>query len=565
LPRLSFLPSAYGQGRSESFESQRFVNLYPELATAPGAKNIAMLVGTPGTRLWHSNNLPPVRGVMPFNGLLYVVISNKLYSITTDGVTTVELGTLQSSTGRVSMKNNGLASAGIGGDQICIVDGIRRYIYNVTTAVFTDYTDIATPLHVEYMDGYFVITDGTMSSYTSNINDGTTINALTKNPVQAAPDNIQSLINLHQQMFFIKQYTTEVYYNTRTPTSQGSPFSRMQGAVIDYGTPAPWSVTRGGDSAFFLANQRADDGGSFAGVVMLNGYTPVVISPQSITYRISKSTDLSQCFGYCYNDEGHIFYVLTNPVDNWTFVYDVTTQMWHERSTSTLTRSDINRHIGNCYAYFNNMHIIGDYYTSNLYEMSSKFYTDAGLPIVSEQTTQRLADEDYLEDIFIGELKVDIDAGVGMTDVNSPASAYATLSLGAVASCVISYNGADYTSTPTVLLRSIDGNGSGATAIVSVAFGSVTGITVINGGSGYTSAPEVIIVAPEIVPYAGLSISRDGGRTWSSEYPKSMGRVGEYRKRLRWSALGRSKDRVFRLRISSPVKKIILGYYVEPS
>lgn len=799
MPRLPFIPSAYGQGRSVSFESQRFINLYPELATAPGAKGIAMLVGTPGRRIWFANGSPPTRGLIAFNGLLYVVISNKLISVASDGVTTTVLGQLLTSTGRVSMKNNGLAAAGIGGDQICIVDGTAGYIYNVVTGVFqqivsipaiqavaslttasasiqsitvtnrgsgyaqatpptatvtgapgvgavlkvnlgysftgvswtgtvkarstivtitditgigatahavltggvitsivmdslghgytnptitvsgvaagtlvpvlnltgggevisvdvtnggsgyvapvvtfssgtaaasatavnstitainvvsggsgyatlpqvnvvgtggvtvaratvvnttitaitvtaggTGYTGVPTvtvsapegttfidnPRQLEYMDGYFVVSDGSMSSYTSNLNNGTIWNALTKNPVQAAPDFIQAMINSHQQLFFIKQYTSEVYYNTGTPTSSGSPFSRLPGAVIDYGTMAPWSVARGGNSVFFLANQRDGDTGSFAGVAMLVGYTPTIISPPSITYRMSLSTDLSQCFGYCYNDEGHVFYVLTNPVDNWTFVYDATTQMWHERSSSDLSNADISRDMGNCYVFFSGMHIVGSQFTGNLYEMSSKFYTDAGLPIVAEQTTQRLADEDYLDDIFIGELKVDVEAGVGIDGVNSPATAVTTILGGAVTACTVTYNGADYTVAPTVILRSTDGVGIGATAIAEVVSGSVKKITVTNGGSGYQREPEVILAMPEVIPSAGLSISKDGGHTWSSEYPKSMGKAGEFRKRLRWSGVGRSKDRVFRLRISSPVKKIILGYYVEPS
>jgi hypothetical protein len=566
MARIPFIPSSYGQGRSQAFESQRFINLYPELATAPGSKAIAQLVGTPGLRLWYANNSPPVRGMAAFNGLLYMVISNKLLSITPDGLTTAELGTLTTSIGRVSIKNNGpRTDSGLAG-QLCIVDGLAGYVYDTFTTVFSTITGggfPATPMQLEYIDGYFVVTNGSIFSWTSNYFDGTVWNALTQLPVQSASDTIQALINLHQQLFFIKQYTTEVYYNALLPTSSGSPFAPLPGAVIDFGTLAPFSVARGGNSVFFLANQRDADSGSFVGVVMLDGYLPVVISPPSITYRMSLSTNHSQCFGYCYNDEGHIFYVLTNPVDNWTFVYDVTTQMWHERSTADLNSAGINRHLSNCYVFFNNMHLVGDYFTSNLYEMSSKFYTDAGRPIISEQTTQHLADEDYLEDIFIGELKVDIEAGVGLDGVNSPATALAVLTGDAVSAVVASYNGADYTAAPTVILRSIDGNGSGATAVATVALGSVTAIGVTAGGAGYTRAPEVILAMPEVIPTAGLSISKDGGKTWGGEYAKSMGRVGEYRKRLKWLALGRSKDRVFKLRISSPVKKIILGYYVE--
>ena len=269
MARLSFLPTAYGQGRSVSFESQRFINFFPEISTAAGAKNIACLVGTPGLRVWHASTSTPVRGAISFNGICYAVVSNKLISIATDGITMAVIGTLITSVGRVSMKSNGLSSAGVGGNQICIVDGTAGYIYNVVTGIFSTSVSPITPTHVEFIDGYFVAIDNSMSFWTSEIYNGLLWNPITQNPVQAASDNIQALLNLHQQLFFIKQYTTEVYYNTGTPTSQGSPFSRMSGAVIDFGTPAPWSVARGANSAFFLATERVDDGGSFVGVVEL--------------------------------------------------------------------------------------------------------------------------------------------------------------------------------------------------------------------------------------------------------------------------------------------------------
>lgn len=566
--RLPFIPSSYGQGRSTAFECQRFINLYPELATGPGSKNIAMLIGTPGRRIWHTRASTPIRGAISFNDMVYAVHSNKFISIAADGISSTIIGTLGTSTGRVAIRQNGLTVDGVGGNQVCVVDGAAGYIYDVSTGVFSQIASAGfptTPLQLEYIDGYFVVTDGSMSSWTSDLYDGTTWNALTKNPVQSAPDTIQSVLNLHQQLFFIKEYTSEVYYNTGTATSSGSPFSRISGAVIDFGTPAPWSVVRGDNNAFFLATQRGEGGGGFVGVVELNGYTPVVITPPAITYRMAQSTDLSQCFGYVYYDEGHTFYVLTNPVDDWTFCYDTTTQMWHERSTCTLADALVHRVLDNCYVNFQGKHLVGDAFSGNLYEMSSRYFTDAGRPIISEQVTQRLADEDYLQDIFIGELLVDVEAGVGRVDSCCPATATAALAGDAVDSLTLTFSGADYTTAPTVLIQSADGNGSGATAVATVVYGSVSAITLTDGGSGYTSAPAVVFCEPEVVPYAGLSISKDGGRTFGPESVRSMGKLGEYRKRLRWSGLGRSKDRVFKLRISSPVKKIILGYYVQPS
>lgn len=53
-------------------------------------------------------------------------------------------------------------------------------------------------------------------------------------------------------------------------------------------------------------------------------------------------------------------------------------------------------------------------------------------------------------------------------------------------------------------------------------------------------------------PQAMLQWSDDGGRTWSSEYWRSIGQIGEYYRRAVWHRLGASRDRVFRLSFSDP-------------
>ena len=563
MPRLPFIPNSY-TGRSTTFESQRLINLYPELSTGPNQRGVGMLIGVPGKRLFSSGLSSPVRGAITLAGVLYTVESNKLVSIAADGSVTT-LGTLNTSTGRVSMSQNGLLSAGVGGNQLCIVDGTDGWIYNVVTAAFTQIVSAGfptTPQHVEYIDGYFIVIDGTMNAYASNLYDGLTWDALATTPVQSASDNIFTLLNLHEQLFFIKQYTTEIFYNNSTPTSLGFPFTRMQGAVVDYGTPAPWSVARGNNSAFFLANERDGDNTCFVGVVELNGYTPTPITPPAIVYRMSQSTDLTKCFGYCYSIEGHTFYVVTNPVDDWTFVYDTTTQMWHERSTSNQADDQVHRDNSNCYVNAFEKHLVGDAFTGNLYEVSSKFNTDIGLPIIADQITQQLVDGTGLDDLFVDELQIDVESGVGLTDVSSPATAVASLTTGSVTGIAMTYNGADYTAPPTVILV---GTGSGATAVATVLYGSITSVAVTNGGSGYTTAPQVIFAVPEIKPMIGLSRSKDGGKTFGAESLRSMGKIGEYRKRVIYRSLGRTKGLVFRLRISSPVKRIIMGWYVEGS
>ena len=169
--------------------------------------------------------------------------------------------------------------------------------------------------------------------------------------------------------------------------------------------------------------------------------------------------------------------MLTFPQGNATFVYDASTGLWHERSTWTGGAYAIGRHVGNCYAYFAGMHLIGDWQSGNIYKMQAGIYTDNGQPIVSVRTCQHVADKKDLQNIFIKRLHVDMETGVG--------------------------------------------------------------------GS------------------AALSWSDDGGHTWSNDYTASIGAVGQYKARAVWRRLGVSRDRIFRVAVSDPVKRVILGAYGE--
>lgn len=54
-------------------------------------------------------------------------------------------------------------------------------------------------------------------------------------------------------------------------------------------------------------------------------------------------------------------------------------------------------------------------------------------------------------------------------------------------------------------------------------------------------------------PQVMLQYSDDGGRTYSAELWRDLGKVGAYRTRVKWNKLGRSRDRVYRIRITDPV------------
>jgi len=66
-------------------------------------------------------------------------------------------------------------------------------------------------------------------------------------------------------------------------------------------------------------------------------------------------------------------------------------------------------------------------------------------------------------------------------------------------------------------------------------------------------------------PQAMLQYSDDGGHIWSNEKWQSMGKIGEYLSRVRWTQLGRFYQRVFRIVITDPVKVALIEADVDIS
>lgn len=56
-----------------------------------------------------------------------------------------------------------------------------------------------------------------------------------------------------------------------------------------------------------------------------------------------------------------------------------------------------------------------------------------------------------------------------------------------------------------------------------------------------------------------LQVSRDGGRNWGNGKERSLGEVGEYRKRVQFHRLGQHRQFVVKFRVSSPIKATCLG------
>jgi hypothetical protein len=77
------------------------------------------------------------------------------------------------------------------------------------------------------------------------------------------------------------------------------------------------------------------------------------------------------------------------------------------------------------------------------------------------------------------------------------------------------------------------------------------------GLTGITTPLNTEVVGAN--PQAMLRWSNDGGSTWSSEHWASIGLIGKYQNRIIWRRLGWSRDRIFEVVVTDPIKAVIVS------
>ena len=387
--------------RSVNASDKRLLNYYAEVDQR--SKDIISLYGTPGlsTRATCATS-SVVRGMRAVGTSLYVASGTKLSVFTTSFAET-NLGTLNTSSGPVYMRDNL--------NQLMAVDGADGYIVTISSAAFATVSSAgfpASPTGLAFIDQYFITADsGTDNFYISALGDGNSWDALDTAAAEGLPDDIVGIAEDHRELWLLGEKSGEVWANTGNPDF---PFERLSGAFIETGCAAAASVVRADNSIFWLG---ADERGK--GVVWrANGYTPARISSHAFEFAVQAMSTISDCVAWAQQEGGHIFVWFTFPTGQDTWVYDCATQLWHQRPYTRPADGVFLRHRANCYAFFNGLHIVGDHTNGKIYQMSQSFYDDAGDALTSLAGSEHIWDKDELKRLFHHRLQIDIEAGVGL-------------------------------------------------------------------------------------------------------------------------------------------------------
>ena len=366
--RVVLTSGAYA-ARSLIADAQRSINLYPENNPQDAAAPVTQYP-TPGLTLVST---PPVAGesrciYTATNGQRYEVVGQNVYAVSLANAYTL-LGTLTTLTGHVSMVDNGT--------DVALVDGTPTGFWiHLASNVMTQITDPAFygADRVDIVDGYLIFNKpASPQFYISNYN-ATTFNSLDIASKSTFPDNLVTHAVMHREIWLFGEQTTEVWYNTGAADFT---FGRMPGVFIEHGCAAKHSVAKQDLTLFWLSKDAQGQGMVMAG----KNYTANRISTHAIEQEFSTYSRIDDAIGYCYQQGGHPFYVLTFPTANKTWCFDMSTGMWHQRAYLE-ANGTLSRHRGACHSFNQGRNLVGDYATGQVYMLDPNAHTDNGNPLL---------------------------------------------------------------------------------------------------------------------------------------------------------------------------------------
>lgn len=446
---------------SSDVNAQLTQNLWPRMRV-PGSRNVLAMYNTPGlTKIATAPSGGPTRGKgVRFNGYAYLVVKNKLIQIDSFNAVT-EVGTLNTSSGRIVMQ--------AGRSYILIVDGTNGYTYDgtnfVTCGLFSsgtttgttanklvdsganfvadgvqvgaivfnttdstsatvtavdsatqlsvdsdvfptgkayevgdqDFPDTAT--HAAYLGGYFILNQPNTDYFWITANeDPRSVNALDFESAAEKPDDVYGVAATTRDLLVFGDESTQVYYNSGDPSF---PFTLYQGGVLEFGVEAKYSISESSQGIFLLA--RAREGGIF--VVHMSGMQFAVIS-NDIADDLKDYATTNDAYGSVYRYSDKTYYQLTFPTEGVTHEYILEDKFWVRRKSY-----GIGYHLTAGQVYYNNLNIVGDYNTGEIYKIDGTVYTEDGDAVERIRRTQQI--HRGKNGLVFHEVVLLLEAGVG--------------------------------------------------------------------------------------------------------------------------------------------------------
>src|SRR5574343_11912 len=217
-------------------------------------------------------------------------------------------------------------------------------------------------------------------------------------------DFINGLVAVNGLLWIFGPRSYQIY---QVQNDQFNPFITVDTAGSQIGCKAPKSIVTIGNQIFWLGSSNAGENVIYMG----NGTSNISrISTNAIEREISKMLDSTDAIGQTWTRNGHTFYSITFPTADKTYVYDLSTATWHNRSTrdrllniqhlwepqfATLAYGNI------VFGTYNGQHLV--------YLDEDKFTEYDGRPIVRTRISPVLISN--FSDVILNEFELEIGSG----------------------------------------------------------------------------------------------------------------------------------------------------------
>ncbi|GAA4475570.1 hypothetical protein [Gluconacetobacter asukensis] len=170
------------------------------------------------------------------------------------------------------------------------------------------------------------------------------------------------------------------------------PFARVSGVTVEAGCISPYSIANVPTTAntpngaiMWLGRDRS----GYARVYLGQQTSAVPVSTFPVDGALQAMANLAGAVGSVYQQDGHVFYVLTIPGQSSSWVFDVSTGLWHERCSLDAAGNEAQiRPLFWTQAYGKIWAVDRD--NGAVYEVSMEATDDAGAPIKRQRAFPHL-------------------------------------------------------------------------------------------------------------------------------------------------------------------------------
>jgi hypothetical protein len=341
--------------------SGRLINVYAE----PRGEELGPVWHrAPGADLFATSTNTGFRGGLTVGASLFAAWNEVMVTVnSTGGLTAVD--TL-AGTDKISMARNNNAIA-----QVAIVTDAGALVYDSTQGDLDAYPDgdVGSPVWVTSHLGFFIFAYGNGDMQASDLNS-TNLNTLNKARAESNPDGLLRVESWAGQLYALGTATIEVWGDP--VNTSGFPFSRVG-----------YNITPGLITAHATAGWQPEFGnaplyvGSDNTVRRLNGLSADKVSPPDLDRLIAAVTDKDDLEACCYVANGFAFWELS--CDDWSWVFNLNSQTWHERKGYLLDRS---RFTSSVFAF--DKWVVGDTESGKLLSVANDTVLESTAPLIAQ-------------------------------------------------------------------------------------------------------------------------------------------------------------------------------------